>query len=492
MTSHNRDWPPLRKDAVHAWQVAALRRYLRDTVIPFSAHYREKLAGFDPDQLRTIGDLRRIPFSSKSDITDRVKDFVIQPDRAVLSRRPGTIVRALFTGRAAVAEGFEREFRPILMTSTTGRSSEPVAFLYSQHDIDRLALAGERIMRTCGATRDMRMLNLFPFAPHLAFWQAHYAGTEFGVFMVSTGGGKTLGTEGNLRLLRKIQPDVIIGMPTFIYHVMQEAVAHGDKCPKLCKIVLGGEKAPPGLRRKLAKLAAELGASRVDVLPIFGFTESKMAWATCPPPEGEEPCGYHLCPDLGIVEVIDPKTGEPVGEGEPGEIVFTPIDARGSVVLRYRTGDLISGGVVHGPCPHCGRVVPRLVGDISRVSEMKQMQLGKLKGTLVDFNRLEHVLDDFAHIGAWQIELRKLDDDPLEVDEIVLHVQRLDDTGEEELRRLLNERLATGTELNANRIVFHSGAEMRELQGVGKQLKEQRIADNRPKADAPAKETTHA
>ncbi len=58
-------------------------------------------------------------------------------------------------------------------------------------------------MRICGARREMRMLNMFPFAPHLAFWQTHYAGMEFGVFMVSTGGGKALGTEGNLRLMRK-------------------------------------------------------------------------------------------------------------------------------------------------------------------------------------------------------------------------------------------------------------------------------------------------
>lgn len=480
---HKHDWPPLRKEAVQAWQLAALRQYLRRTVIPFSPHYRElfKEQRFHPGQLHRVDDLRRIPFTSKLDLAGSVKEFVITPDRNALSRRVGTIARVFLQGRAAVTEGFEREFRPILMTSTTGRASDPVPFFYSQHDVDRLSLAGERIMRVCAATREMKMLNLFPFAPHLAFWQSHYAGTAFGVLMVSSGGGKTLGTEGNLRLLCKIQPEVLIGVPTFIYHVLHEAVADGLKCPNLRKIVLGGEKAPEGMRRKLAALAASLGAKQVDILPIYGFTEAKMAWATCPTPVDEETSGYHLNPDLGIFEVIDPKTGESRSEGEPGELVYTPIDARGSVVIRYRTGDIISGGIVYGKCPHCGRIVPRLMGDISRTSEMKEMHFDKIKGTLVDFNRLEHVLDDMDHIGAWQLEIRKVDDDPHELDELILHVCSLNGARRADLERQLDRRLAEETEIHANRVVFHSDEEMRELQGVGKQLKEQRVVDHRPK-----------
>ena len=59
--------------------------------------------------------------------------------------------------------------------------------------------------------------------------------------------------------------------------------------------------------------------------------------------------------DPYAIEIIDPDTGKTLGEGEPGEIVFTPLTSRGSVVLRYRTGDLISGGLTYLPCPGCGR-----------------------------------------------------------------------------------------------------------------------------------------
>ncbi|HTG45902.1 MAG TPA: phenylacetate--CoA ligase family protein, partial [Verrucomicrobiae bacterium] len=231
-----------------------------------------------------------------------------------------------------------------------------------------------------------------------------------------------------------------------------------------------------------------------QVVATYGFTEAKMAFAECPHPAGAEPSGYHLFPDLGLVEVIDPKTGEVLPPGHAGEIVFTPLDARGSVVLRYRTGDYIEGGLTYDPCPYCGRTLPRLVGRISRSSEFKTMQLDKIKGTLVDFNQLEHVLDDAPNVGAWQLEIRKVNDDPLDLDELILHVQRIGGVDETKLCRELNNRMVERTEIHPNRIVFHDLDDLKRLQGVGVQLKEQKIIDNRPregKEPAPARSRTH-
>jgi phenylacetate-coenzyme A ligase PaaK-like adenylate-forming protein len=489
MNPKNR-WPSHRH-SLREWQLARLRRYLSDMVLPFSAHYRRLFSAekLDAEKLRTPDDLRRIPFTTKrdflpgSDGSDPVRDFVLVPDRAVLTRRPATIAKALLRGKAAVAEGFEREFRPLLLTSTTGRSAEPVPFLYTAHDIENLKLGGTRAYELCGSTREMRMLNMFPFAPHLAFWFAHYGGAEFGCFVLGTGGGKVMGTEGNLRLMKKIKPDAIVGMPTFLYHVLQCAVADGVALPNLRKIVLGGEKAPSGMRQKLRALAAQLGAEKVDILRTYGFTEAKLAWTECPFHEDAGSAGYHVHPDLSLIEIVDPHTGEPRGEGEPGEIVFTPLDARGSVVLRYRTGDCIDGGLVHEPCPFCGCIAPRLVGEISRNSEVRELNLGKLKGTLVDFNHLEHVLDNAEHVGTWQLELRKVNDDPLEIDELILHVTKSDGCEDDQLRASLDERFTSQTEIHPNRIEFHSVEDLRGMQGVGTQLKEQRVVDHRPKSE---------
>src|SRR5213078_3025867 len=91
---------------------------------------------------------------------------------------------------------------------------------------------------------------------------------------------------------------------------------------------------------------------------------------------------------------------------------------------------------------------------------------------------------DAEHVGAWQLELRKLNDDPLEVDELVLHIQKTGDVRDDKLIRELNTRFVTQTEIHPNRILFHDADEMRELQGVGVQLKEQKIVDRRKTSGA--------
>ena len=471
-------------------QAEKLRHYLRTTVLPFSKHYRELFAenNLDADSFHSLEDLRRLPFTSKIDLLNtadnprKIREFILTPEKRELARRPSTILQAMLHGRASVTRRLEHEFRPVFMTCTTGRSSDSIAFTYSNYDLANLALAGKRIFEICRAEPDFRLLNTFPYAPHLAFWLTHYGGMEFTNFVLSSGGGKVLGTEGQLRFIRQLQPHVLIGMPTFLYHVLQQAVDEGVKCPTLCRIVLGGEKVAPGTRRKLAKLAGKMGATSIDVVATYGFTEAKMAWTECPCPRGEQ-TGYHLYPDLGIVEVVDPKTGETMPPGEAGEIVFTPLDSRGSVVLRYRTGDLIDGGIIHEECPHCHRVVPRLVGNISRVSEIKTIRFDKIKGTLVDFNLLEHVLDDVQYLASWQLELRKRNDDPMDLDELILHVHKSNSLDEAKCARELRRCFTDRTEIQPNRIIFHDSEEMSQLLGVGTRMKEDKIIDHRPGAN---------
>jgi phenylacetate-CoA ligase len=483
-------WQQLSEPTVRPWQAEQLRRYLRTVVLPFSAYYRElfRQEGLDAESFRTLEDLQRLPFTTKSDLQNtaaqpqRFKDFILIPDPKVLARRPGTIMRALLHGRERVRHDFEAEFRPIFATFTTGRSAEPTPLFYSQHDLNRLATAGHRLVEICTARPEDRMFNMLPFAPHLAFWLAHYAGTAGGVLTMSSGGGKVLGTDGNIRLLRKFKPDILIGVPTFVYHLLLQAAEEGVHCENLRRIVLAGEKVSDGLRQKLRDLAVELGARNLDVLATYGFTEAKLAWAECPFPHDQPSSGYHLYGDMGIMEVVDPKTGDVLPPGRPGELVFTPLDARGSVVLRYRTGDFTDGGLTYEPCPYCGRALPRLLGNISRRSEIKQMNFDKIKGTLVDFNELEHVLDGAPHIGSWQVELRKTNDDPLELDELILHVQKLNGADEEQLRRELNQRCVEHLEIQPNQILFHDAGEIRMLQGVGTLIKEQKIVDHRPQA----------
>ena len=216
-------------------QGAQLRNFLFQCVGPFSAYYRAmfKKIGLTEKRFKSIDDLRHIPFTSKVDLLSspehpkRARDFILMPDEAVLARRPSVILQALLHGKKNAKAALEREYRPIFMTSTTGRSAEPTPFLYTQQDIENLQRAGQRLVEIIQAKPDYKILNLFPFAPHLAFWLAHYAATSSNVFCLSSGGGKVMGTQGNIALIEKIRPNALIGMPTFIYHVLQQAASAG-------------------------------------------------------------------------------------------------------------------------------------------------------------------------------------------------------------------------------------------------------------------------
>ncbi len=480
---HSPQWDRSPPEVWRPWQLKRLRDYLTSRVIPFSKHYRDLFEDHDfrPGDLKSLDDWQKLPFTSKCDLTvprEQQRGFVLEPSPDRLKHEPAVILHSLMHGRADTKAMLEAEFRPLLLTSTTGRSSEPVPFLNTKHDLHNMEIAGRRIMECGRSSPEFRHVNMFPYAPHLAFWQAHHASLGFNTFMVSTGGGKALGTEGNMRLIEKIQPDVLIGMPTFMYHMLRQAVEAGMVWPNLKRIVLGGEKTAQGLRAHLRDLCRELGAE-VHVISIYGFTEAKMAFAECCSSTGITPTGFHISPDLALIELIDPKTGHHVEPGKPGEVVFTPLDSRGTVVMRYRTGDIMEGGMVWDECPHCGRLCQRLNGPVSRVSDVRSLNLDKVKGTLVDFNMLEHLLDDQKGIAAWQVELRKRHDDPMEVDEVVLHVTPESDISKPDLERMVSRRFLEATELSPNELVFHPMEEMRDLLGIGRLLKEEKVVDHR-------------
>ena len=126
-------WQRLPEKAVRALQAEKLRHYLGKVVVPFSAYYRDlfRQHNIKLSSLRSLEDLEQIPFTTKSDLLNtpehpqRSKDFILIPDPKILARRLPTIMKAVLLGRDQVQRGFESEFRPIFMTSTTGRSADP-------------------------------------------------------------------------------------------------------------------------------------------------------------------------------------------------------------------------------------------------------------------------------------------------------------------------------------------------------------------------------
>ncbi len=483
----------LSKADLQALQNQKLQHFINRHVYPFSPHYQQvfKQHKIDPRSIKTIADLQRLPFTSKKDFIDpnnsrKAIDFILQPDQDKIKKHwplPELLklkAFALLKGREALQERLGREYRPIFITFTTGTTDKPLSYLYSKYDIDNLHLSGSRMLDLFDIKNTEYIVNLFPFAPHLAFWQVVYGGLASCALVLSTGGGKSTGTDGNISAILKMKPSVILGVPSYVYHVLRQAKEQGKRMESVQKVVLGAARVSSDFKLKLQELLASMGAPNVAVFGTYGFTEARCAWAECPS-TSTLTSGYHLYPDKEIFEIIDPKTGEVKGEGEDGEMVYTSIDSRGSSVLRFRTGDFVKGGISWEPCPHCQRTVPRLSSDITRISDVKDVHITKVKGSLVNFSNFSVCLSEFKEIDEWQIELCKKDDDPFEVDQLIVYVACKETVNQSQLTDAVKQKLLNTTEVSPNQVVFIPMADMVKRLELETANKEKRIVDRRPK-----------
>lgn len=471
-----------------------LRDFISCQVYPFSPYYRRlfKQHGIKPRHIKTTADLKMIPFTQKEDFLptqdnpERFRDFILQPDESLIKRYwaknklTKLALIKIIKGKKYLQGHLHKEYSPIFLTATTGTTQQPVSFLYSDFDIENLRIYGYRLLEVFAAKGDIRGVNLFPFAPHLAFWQTVFAGLSHNNFLLSTGGGKVMGTEANIQAILKVRPDVLIGLPSYVYHLVRSARDAGKNFSFVHKVILGASAVPLGFKEKLAELLKKMGARHIRIMGTYGFTEARCAWGECPTPL-KISSGYHTYPDKEIFEVIDPVSGEVKGEGEDGELVYTNIDARGSCVLRYRTGDLVKGGITYRRCPYCKRTVPRISSHISRASNIKNMRLSKVKGTLVNLNTFAQILEAEKGIEEWQVVLRKKDNDPYEVDELVVYLSLARGIDQERLREKLKDKICSATEVTPNEIIVLPHQEMLERVEMEISHKEKRFVDKRPK-----------
>lgn len=475
---------------IKALQDQLLARYVREELYPFSRHYKRVFdeAKVDPRSIRGVADLARLPLSTKQDLlraqtTPETRyDFVLRPNPGLIREHwPFTRKLAVALGGEVGREKLRYAYTPNFLTFTTGRSTEPVGFAYTPHDLELLGDAIARMFDIAEVNApDERLVNAFPFAPHLAFWAVTLGGFKSGRLVVPSGGGKVMGTDGTLKLIERIGATVLVGTPGFMYHLLRRGNELGTSFQNVRTVVLGAEKVPPGLKQKMIEALRTGGAGEIKVLGTYGFTEARLAWAECPT-KPEESSGYHLYPDLGVFEVVDPASGQPVADGQSGELVYTTISGHGTCVLRYRTGDLCVGGLSWQKCPWCGRSLPRIASELRRSSEQHALSLTKVKGTLVDLSSMGTVLSSLAGVEEWQVLISKKNDDPLELDQLEVRVAPHAGANVEELKRTISGELLRTCEVSPNTISIHSLPQMLEFLGMETAMKEKRYVDNRPK-----------
>jgi phenylacetate-coenzyme A ligase PaaK-like adenylate-forming protein len=472
-------WQEIRK-----MQDRKLRSFLINQIYPYSPYYRRLFDQhkLDPYKFHGVDDLVHIPFSYKEDVapTDenptKHRDFIIRPDEEVSEKYGHLAKLSCYGGKHVVAERVH-EYKPVHMHFTTGRTAKSTPFVYSLRDLENIQEGGKRLFDVFALSKSDVMVNAFPYAPHLAFWQAFFAADSLRTASLHSGGGKVMGTQNLIDAVEMLRGTVLAFIPGYAYYFLRQAAEQKKDYSSVRKLLFGGERVPPGLKDKIRATLQEMGATDPMVLATYACTESRVAWGECP---SEASFGYHVYPDLEIIELIDPQTGERVAEGEEGEIVYTALDWRGTCVLRYRTGDVAKDGITYAPCPNCGRTVPRISANLQRKSEFKEFDLTKIKGTLVNLNNFFPLMMGHPQVLEWQVEIRKRNNDPFDLDEIYLYLAPAAGVNVDELKNDLRQKIIRDTEVSPNDIIITSVEQILGRLGMETELKEKRILDSRP------------
>ena len=489
------NWRSMPREEYLAYQGRVLSRFIKDQVYPYSKFYRRLFddAGLTPNDINSVADLAKIPLTSKHDLLksadnpDRPEDFVLTPPRMEdfngmdPEKRAAMFAGMTFAERHEI-ERFLWEYHPVHANHTTGRSTSPTPVYFTRRDCyDYAETAGRGPIDPFGIT-----LVLNPFTPvaHQAFWIFAIRQLAKGGRVIHTGGGKIAGTDGILDMVRQYKPTTLVIMPGYAFHFVRKAMEAKVDMSSVVTVTIGGEKCTEAMRKKLCEAFVSLGADRerFRVFDSYGATEFRGGYGECFMPTGDYSSpGFHTQPDMAIIEIVDSDTGEVLPEGETGEVVYTCLDWRGTVLLRYRTADIAVGGITTEPCPHCGATVPRISHELRRASNLKDLQLTKLKGNLVDMGKLVDSLRGIEDVEEYQIELRKQNDDPFGLDQLIVHVSMSESASEAAVCESIREETRKATEAEPNEITIHSSEEMLELVGAVTELKQKQIVDNRPK-----------
>lgn len=474
----------LTRDAQREFQNKKMRWFFRHK-LPYSPYYRQHFEkhGLKWSDFETTDDLQKLPLISKADIAPTEEDrarprkFILQPDEHLLKKHATkrellNLVRMKIT-KQDPKPVLEKEYKPLHIHFTTGRTALPTPFTYSAYDLELLRETGRRAFNVAGFSSSNVGLNAFPYSPHLGFWLAYYGLLEAGITSLATGGGKVMGTQKIMDSMERLKVNVVLMIPGYCYHLLRQAVMQKRDFSNLKYIVFGAERVSPAFREKVKELLVQVGANEVQILATYASTEAKTAWIQC-----AEHTGYHLYPDIEFIELVD-ENGKRVADGQPGEIVYTALDWRGTVVVRYRTGDLAQG-IEYDPCPSCGRTVPRILPDIQRKSDVKEFHLTKIKGELVNLNNIFPVMSEVQGLDEWQVVLRKRNNDKFDLDEIVVAASPKSGADfafvEDEIKKKMHAEMQVGV------IVEQKTTEqLTDSLGMETELKEKRIVDNRPK-----------
>ncbi|WLA83280.1 phenylacetate--CoA ligase family protein [Bradyrhizobium elkanii] len=478
-----------------------LLNYITDVVYPYSPYYRKvfKVRAIDPTVIRSYEDFRRaVPLTFKEDIVANLPEFTVAPSDPV---RPSNFdVEALashhFDGyrRAAqhsgtrdifglrseeerVREQYLFEWQPVHFQMSGGSTGRAITTGYTVHDLALMSRTGAWLYQLNGLiSQEDVWLNLLPAAPHLGIYAALLVPYTNGQPNVNTFGGKVMPTERQIEIAVETGCSAILALPSYLTHWLRTAkklLDEGRIKPfgKIKVAICVGEPLTEPYRAMLKELFSSIGCGDVSVLEGMSSTELRSGGFY----ECSEGSKLHMDPEYFYPEILHPETREPVEPGEPGVFVWSHIDWRGTAILRYWTGDYVSGGMVWDECAHCKLTMPRLRTPIWRA----ERDFTKIRGARVEYVALQDAVRSVPGVRTYQIIVRKqVAEDPSSRDLLDIYLAEGPEIDRERLSDLVQEAVKMQVELRADSIIFESADEI-EARLFSKKLKAEWIVDQR-------------
>jgi phenylacetate-coenzyme A ligase PaaK-like adenylate-forming protein len=378
--------------------------------------------GFFPTDFSTVDDLHKLQPLPKQRFIEDPEAFRLKLDDV-----PG-----LTTEETTLAD----------IIYTAGSTSKPTPFYDNVHDrFGRIQLL-KRATTVAGIVPGDIVMNLFPVSsvPHQGFLSASWGAMAVGAKLLTGLTGRPYEPfpvhnrmDHAIDMIERERATVIWGITAYVRRLIVRAQQQGRDFGAVRLAMVMGEACPQGMRDDIRTRLVAMGSDSPWTNNGYGLTETLGPATEC-----MEGGGMHQpLSEQYYFEVVDPETYEPVPDGQPGMMLVSHLNRRGTVLLRYVSGDIVS--ITHETCPNCGRTAPRFLGAPYRADG-----LTKVKGTLINPASLH---EDMTHllqrgVAEYQVVIGREDAaDPYSGDMLLVRVAAAD----EDRDRLRAEVISTVT-----------------------------------------------
>ncbi|MCL2639081.1 MAG: phenylacetate--CoA ligase [Oscillospiraceae bacterium] len=319
--------PRAELEELQASRLAKQIRHVYDNVAPYRAKMDE--VGVKPEDIKTIADLAKLPFTTKQDLRDNYP-----------------------YGMFAVPLS-----KVIRIHASSGTTGKQTVVGYTQADIDLWAECAARSIASVGGSNDDFVQVSYGYGLFTGGLGMHYGAEKLGAVTIPASSGNSL---RQLEMFKDFKTTIVCMTPSYAISLIELMKESGISKEEF-KLKAGIFGAEPWTEEMRAEIEKGLGIKAYD---IYGLSEILGPSVSC---ECEKQCGMHVCEDHFIPEIIDPDTLEPLPAGTQGELVFTCITKEALPLIRYRTRDIAT--LIYDKCD-CGRTLVRMKKPQGRTDDM--------------------------------------------------------------------------------------------------------------------------